>query len=226
PPAAPRPDTTGRRGARIHLDQWVLSKSTRYCPTCLAGDCSPLQNRHGGAWRRVWRLPVVFTCPVHHRYLNHRCAACDQPAHHRTVGLPPRWWSTDLHPTQCRATRHPPTPTSGVPHPGCDAFLTAAPVVKRRPTTAVLAVQQRLLDALAPTTEMVECLGRPTSPGQYFTDLIQLSYLIRRSWPLGRDLVSTTALAQTLHEYIAGRHEQIADQCRQTGGDAGRQLHK
>jgi hypothetical protein len=148
-----------------------------------------------------------------------------QPVHHRAVGFPPRWWSTDLHPTQCRATRTPPTATSGVAHPGCEAFLTTAPVMTLRPAMAVLAAQQRLLDALDPSTDVVECLGRPTSPGRYFTDLIQLSYLIRRSWPLARDLVPTAALAQTLDEYIAGGHEQIADQCRRIGSDAGRQLH-
>ncbi len=224
PPAAPRPDATGRRGARLHLDQWVWSKSTRYGPTCLAGDGSPLQTRHGGAWRRAWRLPVVFTCPVHRRYLDHRCPACDHLVHHRVVGFPARWWSTDLHPTQCRATHHP-APTGGAAQPGCEAFLTTAPGVRLRPATAVLTTQQRLLDALTATTDVVECLGRPASPGHYFTDLIQLSYLLRRSWPLGRDLVPTAVLAQALEEYIVGRHEHIADQCRRIGGDAGRQLH-
>jgi TniQ len=45
-------------------ETWILSRSTRYCPQCLAGDPgSPVQQQLGGAWSRLWRLPVTFACP-------------------------------------------------------------------------------------------------------------------------------------------------------------------
>src|SRR6266545_7512392 len=31
------------------LASWVFTQSTRYCPQCLAGDGSPIQQAHGGA---------------------------------------------------------------------------------------------------------------------------------------------------------------------------------
>jgi hypothetical protein len=59
----------------------------------------------------------------------------------------------------------------------------------------VSATQQRILAALDATgPDQVNCLGQPTSPARYFTDLILLSYLIRRSWPLARDLAPSPAL--------------------------------
>jgi hypothetical protein len=104
PPAAPRPDPTGRPGINLHLGRWLFAKSTRYCPDCLAGDGSEVQRRHGGPWRRAWRLPVVVACPIHRRYLAHACPACRRPAHGREHGFLPRWWDQTMHPTQCRAT--------------------------------------------------------------------------------------------------------------------------
>src|SRR5205814_5022871 len=52
-------------------ENWVLSRSSRYCPQCLADDGSPIQRRHGGAWSKFWRLPIVFACPTHRRLLEH-----------------------------------------------------------------------------------------------------------------------------------------------------------
>jgi hypothetical protein len=56
------------RQRRVHgvfvKENWIFSRFTRYCPQCLAGDGSLIQQRHGGAWSRLWRLPVVFACPT------------------------------------------------------------------------------------------------------------------------------------------------------------------
>jgi hypothetical protein len=90
------------------------------------------------------------------------------------------------------------------------------------PTTAVLAIQRRILDALDPAgPDTVEVLGQPTTASRYFTDLVQLSYLIRRSWPLARDLVPTTALADALDRHLTDQHQQIATRCHETGSDQG-----
>jgi len=42
---APR-QATGIAG----LASWIVSRSTRYCPQCLAADGSAIQQTHGGAW--------------------------------------------------------------------------------------------------------------------------------------------------------------------------------
>ncbi|MEU9190772.1 TniQ family protein [Streptomyces sp. NPDC048484] len=49
-----------------------MTTSTRYCPSCLAGDGSAIQQRHSGPWQLAWRLAANFAC-LEHRFL---------PAHH------------------------------------------------------------------------------------------------------------------------------------------------
>ena len=70
--AAPPPET-GR----------CLAPATRYCPECLAGDGSAVQESFGGPWLKAWHLPVVFACPAHRRLLEHRCPECGQDVHGR-----------------------------------------------------------------------------------------------------------------------------------------------
>ena len=72
--------TADQWGPRSLASPWVFTSATRYCPQCLAGDGSPIQQQHGGAWQKQWRLPVVFACPAHRRLLEHLCPSCRQPA--------------------------------------------------------------------------------------------------------------------------------------------------
>ncbi len=72
--------TSDQWGPRSLANPWVFTSATRYCPQCLAGDGSLPQQQFGGAWRRTWRLPIVFACPLHQRLLEHLCPACRQPA--------------------------------------------------------------------------------------------------------------------------------------------------
>ena len=78
PWTAPRV-TADQWGPRSLASPWVFTSATRYCPQCLAGDGSYIQQQHGGAWRKAWRLPVVFACPAHRRLLEHLCPSCRQP---------------------------------------------------------------------------------------------------------------------------------------------------
>jgi hypothetical protein len=78
-------------------EPWVFGHWSRYCPQCLACDGSPIQDAHGGAWQRLWRLPPVFACTVHRRLLADRCPACRQP----TLRLPRCPRAEGLHPAQC-----------------------------------------------------------------------------------------------------------------------------
>src|SRR6266545_3952858 len=221
--ARARPEPTGRCGGsgRLHLGQWLFLRSTRYCPDCLAGDGSDLQRRHGGGWRRAWRLPVVFACTAHRRYLQHRCATGGHLIHHREYGFLPGWRAHTLHPTQCRATVGPPAHDPRTAHAACGAWLPEAPAAAT-PSAAMLRMQRRMLDALDPAgPDTVEVLGQHTSAAQYFIDLVQLSYLIRRSWPLARDLVPGAVLADAIEEHLDDEQRHIADRCRQTSNDYG-----
>ncbi|MGW4984764.1 TniQ family protein [Streptomyces mirabilis] len=59
---------------------WLLMNHSRYCPACLAGDGTPVQNRYGGPWKRQWRLAVVFACLDHRTFLRTECPRCRLPA--------------------------------------------------------------------------------------------------------------------------------------------------
>jgi hypothetical protein len=43
--------TTSQQGRRPVASPWVFTTATRYCPHCLAGDGSPIQDQYDGAWR-------------------------------------------------------------------------------------------------------------------------------------------------------------------------------
>ncbi|MFF0656080.1 TniQ family protein [Micromonospora tulbaghiae] len=198
PAARPRPQPSGRRGVKRHLDGWLLTNYSRYCPRCLAPPDSTASWPHAGSWRRAWRLPVVFACPVHRCYLNHQCSS-GHLAHHKENGALPRWSDETLHPSQCRATISPIRRDQAA---GCGVWLTGA-VTAVTPPPATLRLQQRIRDALDTTRpDNVVVLGQRTTAIQYFTDLIQLSYLIRCSWPLAHDLVPTIELADVLERHL------------------------
>src|SRR5260370_12428522 len=157
---------------------WVFTTATRYCPHCLAGDTgSPVQQQHGGAWRKTWRLPVVFACPLHHRLLEHLCPSCGQPAMSAPPGgqayLIPHSTSAGLHPAQCRAV---PMPERGARATLCQALLDSPahapgaqdPALPR----GLLVLQARLLALLQPHgPATVISVGRPATPAQYLADL-------------------------------------------------------
>jgi TniQ protein len=82
-PSRPAKTRPNRWGSTTYFDRWLFTRSTRYCPACLAGDDTELGRALGGAWRRTWWLPVVFACTEHRRYLDHQCPACHQPVHVR-----------------------------------------------------------------------------------------------------------------------------------------------
>ncbi len=85
----------------MHADRWLFPTTARYCPRCLAGDGSDIQHAHGGPWQILWRLPVVFACPLHEVFLEHLCPRCQKPVNfsNRAQLFPP---------SRCR--RSPPCP--------------------------------------------------------------------------------------------------------------------
>jgi TniQ len=207
PWAAPRV-TADQWGPRSLAGPWVFTSATRYCPQCLAGDGSPIQQQHGGAWQKAWRLPVVFACPVHRRLLEHLCPSCRQPAMSAAPGAPvwliPRAFDAGLHPAQCRAAL--PPQAAGRHTRPCGARLDA-PARAREDFLIpddLLAVQDRLLQLLGHGEPAnVRSVGQPATPARYFADLRLVCSLINGAWPHSRNLITGPGMAECLGRHIA-----------------------
>ena len=197
----PLPQPASREQAPAkRFDWWLSTTFSRYCPQCLAGDGTDIQNDHGGAWKRSWRLPVVFACETHNRLLEHRCPACGHPAlgiHGNAGGtLVPGMMLRGLHPAQCRADSR---------TARCGQRLDTVPAAVV-PSAQVLELQQRLTGLLRPDgPAAVVSAGEPCSPSQYFTDLRLASYLAVTTWPLARDLAPGSQLARAV-DMLAAHH--------------------
>src|SRR6266567_837217 len=102
----PVPAAGTATGYRRLDSRLVFAPATRFCPECLAGDGSAVQESFGGPWLKAWHLPVVFACPVHQRLLEHRCPDCGKLVRGRRPGahfsLLPATRVAGLHPAQCR----------------------------------------------------------------------------------------------------------------------------
>jgi hypothetical protein len=216
PPVNPEFSGRHRQNHGIFVkENWVFSRSSRYCPDCLAGDGSPIQHLHGGGWKLGWRLPIVFACPLHQRLLHHTCPGCQQPAHHRATGQAqlltlPR--HADLHAAQCRnsiALR------SGHPRwRACRTRLDDQPDQGQDlpADRKLLRFQTQLLNLLhADTPETVTSVGQDSSPARYFLDLRLISCLITSSWPAVRDVLTPTAPAErAIDEHVRHTRNTIA----------------
>lgn len=200
--------TSGRQGTRPVTSAWVFTTATRYCPQCLTGDSSPVQDQYGGAWRKTWRLPVVFACPVHHQLLEHLCPSCGQPAMSAAPGgqasLIPHSTRSGLHPAQCRTV---PQPERGARARLCQARLdnpAKAPGAEDSEIPGgLLTLQARLLALLQPDgPATVISVGRPTTAARYFADLRLVCSLISGAWPASRNLIPAPGLADAVDDYI------------------------
>src|SRR5260370_910113 len=67
----PVPAAGTATGYRRLDSRLVFAPATRFCPECLAGDGSAVQESFGGPWLKAWHLPLVFACPVHQPLLDH-----------------------------------------------------------------------------------------------------------------------------------------------------------
>jgi hypothetical protein len=157
-------------------DYWLFNTMPRYCPQCLAGDGSPVQEQHGGPWKRTWHLPVSFACPEHQVFLSHSCPEGHPPP--ASSRLITSIGDSTLHPAQCRYPRR-----TGWPGPSssCGARLDQAGTTQVA-SHAILATQQRLLAALDPQYPAEDA-------GQFFTDLRVITALLCASWPASRELL-------------------------------------
>ena len=223
------PEFLGRH-RQIHgvfiKENWVFSQFTRYCPDCLAGDGSLIQQRHGGAWSKMWRLPVVFACPTHRRLLRHTCPACGNPAHARraeTAELLPLASHPVTHPAACRNA----TNTTGPFHPCAHRLDQGAdPMEARhepgRDQHGLLLFQQRLVNLLdaGPVPEVVS-VEQGTTPARYFVDLRILCCLLQASWPAGRDLTAQLTPVEPVDEHVQMIRQRI-----EAARSSGRNVHE
>ncbi|MET7484883.1 TniQ family protein [Streptomyces sp. NPDC005538] len=166
--------TKGRTAqALISGNEWASFRNTRYCPECLFGSGTEIEQLLGGAWWRLWRVPAVFVCCRHQRILSTRCSGCGQPAqvskpghailHLRGSASPPM---QEQHRTEGHPHWHPPAarydqtdPPSG--HPP-DAIT----------LDAVLRLQERIETLLTTAPDgATATFGRRVPVGIYFFDL-------------------------------------------------------
>lgn len=196
------------KGLLSRADLWVLSTATRYCPACLAGDGSTIQQDHGGAWQRSWRLPIAFACVQHQRLLEHRCPRCRRPAFHPgpttgRVPLIPAPALLGLHPAQCRL----PAPDDG---PGPCGQRLDQPDIDRAEALppATLALQERLAHLIqADNRGQTTSAHADCTSSEYFTDLRLIAHLVSITWPEARSLAPSEELAARVDQLEPRRIE-------------------
>ncbi len=185
------------------FDDWLFNNSLRYCPGCLAGDGSPIQQRYGGPWKKIWHLPIAFACPEHHLFLHEGCPR-PHPPDPGAWRLIAHTSGSSLHPAQCRRPEHP--GKTGRHRPSCGTRLDLPASQQRlRPDANTLATQQRLLDLFDP-----ECPAKDAV--QSFTDIRVATALLCKSWPLGQNLIDpakVTAVTEHIHHLGAGTRQAL-----------------
>ncbi|WP_395294458.1 TniQ family protein [Kitasatospora hibisci] len=193
---SPKDPNRAPRGRRV-FPPWVLSSHSRYCPACLAGDGSPIQQRHGGPWLLRWRLATSFACLKHNILLEHRCPDCRVPVgfdstgdEFARVGLVAWPGLSGLHPACCRSHRR----SLGdcgrrLDEPGSLPSIALTPELAR--------LQERLDHLLTPQVE-------PARAFEAFADLQVATSIVLATWP-----VSAPAMAPS---HAAAVEEHLADQ--------------
>jgi hypothetical protein len=197
-------------GRRPLISQPVFTPATRYCPDCLAGDGSAIQESLGGPWLKAWHLPVVFACPAHRRLLEHLCPECGQPVHARRPGtypaILPAMRAAGLHPAQCRTER---VPARRYRQPVCCGARLDHPRARRPADPRLIALQGKILDLLDPDGAAgTVSAGMPAPPAGYFADLQALGLLACWTWPSARHLSPSPDTASAIDEHIASLRRQ------------------
>ena len=195
--ALTRPRSSAQR-PRGFFSAWMLGASSRYCPECLCGDGSEIQNRYGGPWRLSWRLAVVFACTRHNVFLRYLCPSCQQPAHRgsstKQRRLIPSSTIGGLHPAQCR------NPASRTGGGLCGAWLNESTTADGHELTPqLLNLQKRILRLLDPA-DLTE------APSTVFSDLQVISALVTATWPAAASVTPERELATAFTRDVKQHH--------------------
>ena len=220
--------TPKNAAALPQLDIWsVFAPATRYCPDCLTGDRSAIQEAFGGPWHKAWHLPVVFACPLHQRLLEHRCPECDQVVRARRPGtysaLLPAMHVGGLRPAQCRAEL---IPSRGRSLPACCGARLDQTARRRPASPELFALQDKILDLLTPDgPASTLSAGRPTQPISYFTDLQALGLLACSTWPAARHLSPSEEAVSAIDQHVTSLRRQAADRQENSPASSSRARH-
>lgn len=201
----------GSRNMASARRTWAFSLSSRYCPNCLAGDGSAIQNAYGGPWRLRWHIPVSFACTTHSRLLECGCPQCgghpNRPSNTERQGLITQRTIGGLHPAQCRHHLAPGTVGAGVRTPLCAARLDKTGCVAGEPDSdlvMMLALQRRIDRNLTPAQHPPGTSGTYSSQDQhFFSDLIAAAQLIRLSWPDSARFAPSSSIAELIARHVA-----------------------
>ncbi|WP_424860226.1 TniQ family protein [Streptomyces sp. MMS24-I29] len=206
-----------RRSVSGSREDWLFNDFPRYCPQCLAGDGSPHQQEHGGPWKKLWHLPIVFVCPGHRAFLRHGCPQ-PHPLAHTITDLISQTADSTLHPAQCRLPAVDQPRSQGRTGPSCGVLLDQLERGDEpRPDPTTLSTQQRILEFLGPGHSAEDAVA-------YFTDLRVLAALLCASWPLGHELVppgSREAVDAHVHTLGAGQRPNLDQPPRDSIATAG-----
>ncbi|MET7721784.1 TniQ family protein [Streptomyces mirabilis] len=197
--------------ALIAGNAWASFRNTRYCPECLSGSGTEIEQLLGGAWRKLWRIPAVFSCRLHQRLLSTRCSGCGQPAQVSKPGHAILHLTVEgLHPLQCRNNIAPKGTRTSTP---CGARYDLPDLPSGHPPDAqtldaVLRLQDRIETLLTTAPgDAAATFGWRTPIGIYFFDLWALSSLIFLTWPECRPLTATPTLAEITDEEVDQRRQ-------------------
>jgi hypothetical protein len=166
-------------------DRWLFNQAPRFCPQCLAGDGSAIQDRYGGAWKKEWHLPVTFACVDHQVMLRDGCTQEHQAWHwtHYLIAQPAH---ATLRPTQCRQP-HPDRPTRrGRLNASCGVSLDRLPADGGSLTPDAITTQRQILDHLS-----ADCTYGTAV--YYFSGLRVIATFLRAIWPRSRELIDPAA---------------------------------
>lgn len=197
-------------------ENWVLIRSSRYCPECLAGDDSQVQRDHGGPWRRTWRLPVTFACLRHNRLPEYQCPHCGGLANSAGRRSEEGGWLPGhlvpnpqalLHPAQCRTAVLPPR-LDGKSRELCTGRLDDAGTAIR-PPPEFIALQKRLL-TLTRQDIPITSMGSPASVDEYIADVRMVIVLMAATWPAIQSLVPGFEHFDKIGDYLDRQHAVLA----------------
>lgn len=210
----PLPAGAAKNAATVPLSGLPVSApATRYCPDCLAGDGSPIQDAFGGPWRKIWHLPVIFACTLHQRLLEDRCPECGQVIRSRHPGAPalmlPAMRAGALRPSQCRTALD---PGRGRTPPACRGSRLGHTPALRPASPELITLQHKIPGLLEPGGPAhTLSAGKPADPARYFTDLQALALLACSTWPAIRHLSPPQETAEAIDHHVEALRQRTAD---------------
>ncbi len=201
----------GSRNMASARRTWAFNLSSRYCPNCLAGDGSTIQNMYGGQWRLRWHIPVSFACTTHSRLLEQGCPQCGghpyRPSNTERQGLITQRTIGGLHPAQCRHLLASGPVGADIRTPLCAARLDQTACAAEQPDSdlvMMLALQRRIDWHLTPTKHSHPTSDNySTSEQHFFSDLIAAAQLIRLSWPDSARFAPSSTAADLVARHVA-----------------------